>query len=80
MTDEKALSLFKDMVKLFNTERPGQLWAAFNALSLQEKKDFIAIIKGLWSFHAITEKQRQLLAQAMGTEFIPRPKPEWMED
>jgi hypothetical protein len=80
MTDEKALRIFKDMVKLYNTEKPGQLWAAFNALSLQEKKDFIAILKGLLTFHAITEKQKWILAQATGTEFIPRPKPEWMED
>ncbi len=80
MTDEKALRIFKDMVKLYNTEKPGQLWAAFNSLSLQEKKDFINILKGLLTFHAITEKQRQVIAQATRTEFIPNPRPEWMVD
>lgn len=80
MTDEKALRIFKDMVKLYNTERPGQLWAAFNALPLQEQKDFVSILKGIWTFYAISEKQRQILAESMGVEFVPRPKPAWMED
>lgn len=79
MTDERALRLFRDMVKFYNTEKPGQLWRAFNALSLQEKKDFTSILKGLWSFHAITEAQRKILAEATGTEFVPRSRPEWME-
>lgn len=80
MTDEKALRLFRDMVKFYNTESAGQLWRTFNALTLQEQKDFADILKGLWTFHAITEAQRKILAESMGVEFVPRPKPEWMED
>jgi hypothetical protein len=79
MTDEKALRLFRDMVKLYNTEKAGQLWSVFNMLQLQEQKEFINIFKGLLTFHSITEKQRQLLAESAGVEFIPQKRPLWME-
>lgn len=78
MTDEKALRLFRDMVKLYNTEKAGQLWSVFNMLQLQEQKEFINIFKGLLTFHSITEKQRQLLAESAGVEFIPQKRPLWM--
>jgi len=79
MTDERALRLFRDMIKLYNTERPGQLWSAFNELALKEQKEFINIFKGLLTFHSISEKQRQLLAESAGIEFIPQGRPPWME-
>jgi hypothetical protein len=79
MTDEKALRLLREMIKLYNTEKPGQLWSSFNELTLKEQKEFINIFKGLLTFHSITEKQRQILAEATGTEFIPQGRPVWME-
>ena len=79
MTDERVLQLFKDVVKLYRVEKPGQLWANFNKLSLEDQKDFINVFKGLITFHAISEKQRKMLADISGTKYVPKEKPDWLD-